>query len=93
LWLGLSRTAAARFSFLLAIPTIAGAALLTTLELSAQADRVNWRELAIGTSVAGISAYLCINAFIRLVERTGMMPYVYYRLILGSVLLLFAFSN
>jgi len=93
LWLGLSRTAAARFSFLLAIPTIAGAALLILLDLRTQAEPVHWGELAAGTSVAAISAYLCINAFIRLVERTGMMPYVYYRLILGTVLLVIAFSG
>ena len=89
LWLGLSRTAAARFSFLLAIPTIAGAALLTTLDLQQQPEPVDWLSLAAGAALAGISAYLCINAFIRLVERTGMMPYVYYRLLLGAALLIF----
>lgn len=90
LWLGLSRTEAARFSFLLSIPTIAGAALLTGIELTEQTAPVQWGELALGLCVAGGSAYLCINAFIRLVERTGMMPYVYYRLILGAVLLFIA---
>jgi undecaprenyl-diphosphatase len=89
LWLGLSRTKAARFSFLLAIPTIAGAALLTTLDLQQQLEPVDWVSLATGTVLAGTSAYLCINAFIRLVERTGMMPYVYYRLVLGAALLVF----
>ena len=35
-------------------------------------------------ALAGISAYACIHVFIRLVERTGMRPYVYYRIAWGS---------
>jgi undecaprenyl-diphosphatase len=90
LWLGLSRTSAARFSFLLAIPTIAGAALLMLLELATGSAPVNWTALAAGAGIAGISAYFCISAFVRLVERTGVMPYVYYRLLLGTALFAFA---
>jgi len=84
---GLSRTGAARFSFLLAIPTIAGAQLLLTLDLlEAGADQL-WSDLITGAVIAGIAAYLCIHYFIALVERTGMLPYVVYRLLLGGVLL------
>lgn len=87
LLLSLNRTTAARFSFLLAIPTIAGAQLLLTLDLVEQGiDR--WGELLAGASLAGLSAYLCIHFFIQLVERTGMLPYVVYRLALGSGLFL-----
>ena len=86
LWLGLSRTAAARFAFLLAIPAIAGAALLTTLDLTTDPAAVNWQQLAVATGLAALSAYLCIAAFVRLVERTGMLPYVIYRLLLGVLL-------
>ncbi len=88
LLLGLSRTRAARFSFLLSIPTIAGAALLTTLDLLATPEPARWLDLISGAALAGISAYLCISAFIALVERTGMLPYVIYRLLLGAGLLL-----
>jgi undecaprenyl-diphosphatase len=87
LLLGLSRTAAARFSFLLSIPTIAGAALLTGVDLAQQPQPAHWVDLLLGASLAGISAYLCISAFIALVERTGMLPYVIYRLLLGIALL------
>lgn len=86
LLLGLTRTSAARFSFLLAIPTIAGAQLLLTLELIERGVN-NWTELIAGGALAGITAFLCIRYFIALVERTGMLPYVIYRLFLGSVLL------
>jgi len=86
LLLGLSRTTAARFSFLLSIPTIAGAALLTGIDLLHTPEPARWTELLIGATLAGASAYLCISAFIALVERTGMMPYVIYRLLLGGML-------
>ncbi|MEM7098483.1 MAG: undecaprenyl-diphosphate phosphatase [Pseudomonadota bacterium] len=89
LLLGLSRTRAAEFSFLLAIPTIAGAQLLLTLDLLEGTAQANWSELFSGALLAGVSAYLCINAFIALVERTGMLPYVIYRLLLGAFLFFF----
>ena len=89
LLVGLSRTRAAEFSFLLAIPTIAGAQLLLTLDLLAAGSEARWGELISGAAIAGVSAFLCINLFISLVERTGMLPYVIYRVLLG--LLLFAF--
>ena len=84
---GLSRTSAARFSFLLSIPTISGAQLLLTLDLVQANDQRQWLDLISGALLAGLSAYLCIHYFIALVERTGMLPYVIYRLLLGSILL------
>jgi undecaprenyl-diphosphatase len=88
--LGLSRTSAARFSFLLSMPTIAGAAFLTILDLRAAGAAARWPELAMGAALAGVSAYACIHYFITLVERTGMMPYVFYRLALAATLLAIA---
>jgi undecaprenyl-diphosphatase len=87
LLIGLSRTGAARFSFLLSIPTIAGAGLLSAVDLARDESATNWGLLATAAALAGAAAYLCIAAFIRLLERTGLMPYVIYRLALGSVLL------
>ena len=88
LLLGLSRTTAARFSFLLAIPTIAAAQLLLSIDLGTEAIPLAWGQLLAASTIAGISAYCCIHFFISLVERTGMMPYVIYRLILGAGLFL-----
>ncbi|MGE0624607.1 MAG: undecaprenyl-diphosphate phosphatase [Pseudomonadales bacterium] len=88
LFLGLTRQSAARFSFLLSIPTIAGAALLMLVELIAAPEPALWGDLLMGAVLAGVSAYLCISAFIALVERTGMLPYVIYRIALGIVLFL-----
>jgi undecaprenyl-diphosphatase len=43
--------------------------------------------MVVGGLLAFASAYLCIQAFINLVERTGMLPYALYRFALGGVLL------
>lgn len=85
--LGLTRSAAARFSFLLSIPVILMAGGYETLKLVQQATPVAWEAMLIGTLVAAVSAYLCIHFFLRLIERTGMLPFVIYRVLLGVVLL------
>lgn len=84
---GLSRTSAARFSFLLSIPTIAGAGILATTEVIRSGVDARWDVLGTAALLSGLAAYGCIQAFIGLVERTGMMPYVVYRLALGAALL------
>ncbi len=87
LLLGISRVRAAEFSFLLAIPTIAGAQLLLTLDLVSAPNSSELLQAACGALIAGISAYLGIHFFIRLVNVTGMLPYVVYRVALGLTLL------
>ncbi|MFU8838857.1 MAG: undecaprenyl-diphosphate phosphatase [Thiohalomonadaceae bacterium] len=87
LMLGLSRQAAARFSFLLSIPVILLAGGLYTIKL-VQADTVvDWSVLIGGALLSGLTAYLCIHYFLKLLERIGMLPFVIYRLMLGAVLL------
>ena len=87
LLLGLSRAAAARFSFLMSIPVIAGAGLLQALDLVASPEPVAWSLLAGATLVAALSAYTCVALFLALIERVGMLPFVLYRLGLGVALL------
>jgi undecaprenyl-diphosphatase len=89
--LGLTRSAAARFSFLLSVPVIIMAGGYETLKLLQQAGPVAWGDLVLGTGVAAASAYLCIHLFLRLIERVGMLPFVIYRVLLG-VLLLWVFA-
>lgn len=79
-------TAAARFSFLLSLPTIAGAALLTGLDVADAGLDARWMELFWGLVLSAGAAYITIGFFLRLLERTGMTPYVIYRLALGAVL-------
>lgn len=88
LLLGFSRQAAARFSFLLAVPIIAGSGLLQALDLLAQGvPAAQWLLLAYAAVVSAGVALLCIHYFLQLIERTGFLPFVIYRVILGLVLL------
>lgn len=84
--LGLSRRAAARFSFLLAIPAIAGAALLETVDLVGSPAPVDWLPLAVAVAVAAASAYVCIKLFLGAIDRIGMLPFMLYRLALSGFL-------
>ena len=86
--LGLTRSAAARFSFLLSIPVILFAGSYESLQLLQQPEPVAWGALLLGTVVAGVSAYLSIHFFMRLIEKVGMLPFVVYRMLLGAFLLL-----
>lgn len=87
LMMGLSRQAAARFSFLLSIPVILLAGGLEVKELIEQETAVEWRALVLGTVLSALSAYLCIHYFLKLLDRVGMTPFVLYRLLLGLFLL------
>jgi len=47
----------------------------------------------IGIVVSAVVALLCIRVFMRFVERVGMMPFVYYRIGLALVILVFAWNT
>ena len=86
LFLGFSRVASARFSFLLSIPVIILAGGLKTLELIETKTVVVWNELFLGVALSGVSAYICIYLFLKLISKSSMLPFVIYRLILGVYL-------
>ncbi|MGI9250447.1 MAG: undecaprenyl-diphosphate phosphatase [Pseudohongiellaceae bacterium] len=89
-----SKQAAARFSFLLAIPIIAASGLFTTLDLLSEASQiVNWWLLLYAALLSGLVAFACIHFFLTLISRVGFLPFVIYRLILGGCLLLLGFNN
>lgn len=86
LFSGLQREQAARFSFLLSIPVIALAGMLKAFELFKSDIEVMWGFMAIGAAVSCVVAYLTIGWFLKLLNRIGMIPFVWYRLALGIVL-------
>lgn len=86
LFLGLRRGAAARFSFLLSIPTILLAAGVLIIKFIKSNEQVNWLTIGVGAAVSAVTAYLCIYLFLKLIERMGMMPFVVYRILLAIVL-------
>lgn len=86
LFMGLGRQSAARYSFLLSIPIIAAAGLLQTNKLVQHAVAVDWGTMVLAVAIAGISAYLVIHFFLKLIAQFSMMPFAVYRLLLGTVL-------
>jgi undecaprenyl-diphosphatase len=86
LFLGLSRQAASRFSILMAMPAIAGAAVLEFYSLLQSTAPVPWGALVVGLALAAISAYLCIKFFLQAIDRIGMLPFMLYRILLAGVL-------
>ncbi len=88
LLMGLTRKAAARFSFLLSIPIILLAGGYQVVKLVIQPEQTDWVVLIAAVLISGLSAYLCIHFFLKLLDRTGMLPFVIYRLALGLVLLI-----
>lgn len=87
LLIGLTRQAAARFSFLMAIPVILGSGILETRKLIKAETVVHWDILVIGAVISFLVAYLVIALFLRWINQIGMAPFAWYRFALGALLL------
>ena len=87
LFLGYNLATAARFSFLMSIPVIAGALFaMLVKEFELLFSSANLAVTLIATLVAAVSAYATIAFFVGLVTRVGMMPFVIYRVLLALIL-------
>lgn len=84
---GLNRDAAARFSFLLAIPVIILAGGLKMLELIQSDLNIDWSLLLLGVGVSALVAFACIHWFLGFVRRFSMLPFSLYLLALGLFIL------
>ncbi|MBZ5487454.1 undecaprenyl-diphosphate phosphatase [Halomonas aquamarina] len=89
LLVGMSREAAARFSFLLSIPVIMLAGGLEAIKLLRQPQAIDWLSLSAGTLLSGVAAYLCIHYFLVVIKKMGMQPFVIYRVLFGAWLIWF----
>ncbi|PZO44543.1 MAG: undecaprenyl-diphosphatase [Pseudanabaena frigida] len=89
LFLQMERETAAKFSFLLGLPTIilAGAVEIATL-LKAGLDLHGWLILLLGLTSASISAFLAIFGLLRYLEKHSTWLFVWYRLAMGLFLLI-----
>ena len=92
LFLGFNRETAARFSFLLSIPIIAAAGTYGVLEMLMHHARIDWFQFSLAVVISALAGFLCIAAFLALLKRVGLVPFVIYRLILGFALLWVAFN-
>jgi len=87
----LTRKAAAEFSFFLAVPTMFAAtakSMWDEKELLLQSSNNEWLLLVVGNIIAFIVAYIAIRSFIGFLAKNGFKVFGYYRIILGSVLLI-----
>ncbi len=84
----LKREEAARFSFLLGLPAIAGAGGKEVWELhKAHLDAHGWSILGFGLVIASLSAFAAIWGLLRILERFSAWPFAVYRGVMGVVLL------
>ena len=79
---GFSRIEAARYAFLLAVPSIAGAGFLKGVDLIH--DGGFEAVLLVGVVVAAVTGYLAIALLIRLLARVGMAPFALYCIVFGG---------
>lgn len=85
--LGFTPEAAARFSFLLAIPIIGAAGSYGALRVATGDTDIQWGQFLLALSLSAVAGWVCIAAFLALLKRVGLMPFVLYRLALGLGLL------
>ena len=84
--LGYSRYAATRYAFLLAIPAVLASGLYEATKIGDDPN-VQWAQTLIATGIALVVGYLVIAWLIKWVTTRSYMPFVIYRVVLGSVLL------
>jgi undecaprenyl-diphosphatase len=92
LLLGYTRAAAARYSFLLAIPAVYASGFFQIFRLAEADPNPAWPQIIVATLVAGVIGYAVIAYFLRYISdsRHSFMPFVIYRVVLGSVVLVLA---
>jgi undecaprenyl-diphosphatase len=85
--LGCSRLVAAEFSFFLAIPTLFAASAYSLLKIELPMTSEEIVVLAVGFAVSFIVALFVIAGFMKFISRRDFIPFGYYRIILGGVIL------
>ena len=83
---GMSRVDAARFAFLLGIPVIAGAGLLSVAKAISDGEGITASTLA-GMAVAAITGYWAIAFLLRVIAKAGLAPFGIYCIAFGVVAL------
>ncbi|MFE1287247.1 undecaprenyl-diphosphate phosphatase [Streptomyces sp. NPDC058751] len=86
LFMGYSRAAAARYSFLLAMPAVLASG---TFELkdAAEEGHVSWGPTVFATIIAFAVGYAVIAWFMKFISHKSFMPFVWYRIALGIVII------
>lgn len=87
--LGIDRRTAADFSFFLALPTLTGATVLQLVKHRDAITRDDLTLIAVGFTVSFVVALVVVKAFMAVVTRRGFAPFAWYRIVAGTLALLF----
>lgn len=90
--LGYAREDAARLAMLMSIPTIAASGLVLGADVALDANWAVLRDIGLAVVLSFFSALLALALMMRLLRSVSFTPYVIYRVILGAVLLVYAYS-
>jgi len=91
--LGLSRKAATDYSFYLAIPTLIGAGAYSLYKERALLAATDWPMFTVGLVVSFLSAYACVRWLLRYIASHSFVPFAWYRIAFGLVVLATAWSG
>ena len=90
--LGYDRESAARLSMLMSIPTILASGALLSIEVAQEADMGIMRDAGIAAVFAFLAALAALKLMFKLLKSVSFTPYVIYRVILGVILLVIAYT-
>ncbi|MFD2756297.1 undecaprenyl-diphosphate phosphatase [Comamonas terrae] len=91
--LGLSRKAATDFSFFLAIPTLIGAGVYSLYKERHLLSMGDVPLFAAGLVFSFISAWLCVRWLLRYISSNSFVPFAWYRIAFGIIVLVTAFTG
>ncbi|MCJ0762459.1 undecaprenyl-diphosphate phosphatase [Variovorax terrae] len=91
--LGLSRKAATDFSFFLAIPTLIGAGVYSLYKERALLSMADIPLFAVGLLFSFLSAWVCVRWLLRYISSHSFVPFAWYRIAFGIVVLATAWSG
>ena len=94
LFLGLTRAAAARYSFLMSVPVMVLAITHSLWELlrAEHAAPIAWGDFALGALVSGAAGLGVIHVFLGVIRQVGVKPFVIYRVLLGVLVAFWYFA-
>ena len=91
--LGLSRKAATDFSFFLAMPTLIGAGVYSLYKERAVLSMADIPMFSVGLLFSFISAWLCVRWLLRYISTHDFVPFAYYRIVFGVIVLITAWTG
>lgn len=91
---GFSRESAARFSFLMSLPIVVGAALLKTVHLVKHGIPAGeGMPMLVGIVFSAVTGYISVAFLLRFVQKKSLAPFVWYRVVVGVALVVAVLSG